>query len=668
MPFFESKRPGKCILFFKFIQKKGYGMPPSGKSLFWQKVTIVERKRMRKLALSDEILMKVDKAARYIGGEVNSVMKDKNAVDIRFAMCFPDVYEIGMSNLGMMILYNMFNQREDVWCERLFSPWPDLDKVMREEKIPLFALESQEPIRDFDFLGITIGYEMCYTNILQVLDLSGIPLKSADRGEDFPIVIGGGACAYNPEPLAPFFDMFYIGEGETVYDALFDAYKANKKAGGSRKDFLLAAAKIPGIYVPSLYEVTYKEDGTIASFAPTADGVPEKVQKQLIIDMEKEYRAVEAPVVPHIKATQDRVTLEIQRGCIRGCRFCQAGMIYRPTRERDVETLKESARIMLKNTGHEEISLSSLSSSDYSQLKELVNFLIEEFHGKAVNISLPSLRIDAFALDVMSKVQDVKKSSLTFAPEAGSQRLRDVINKGLTEEVILHGAGEAFKGGWNQVKLYFMLGLPTETEDDMKGIAHLAQKIAETYYEVVPKEQRKGKVQINVSTSFFVPKPFTPFQWAPMYTEQDFVEKAKVVKNEVRAQLNQRSIRYNWHEPDVTALEGFLARGDRRCADVILKAYEKGALYDAWTENFDYDIWKEAMAECGVDMTFYTLRERSLDEILPWDFIDTGVSRRFLEREWQRAKEGVVTENCRQKCSACGAMKFKGGVCLEGKN
>ena len=623
---------------------------------------------MRKLALSDEILLKVDKAARYIGGEVNSVMKDKNEVEIRFAMCFPDVYEIGMSNLGMMILYNMFNQREDVWCERLFSPWPDLDKVMREQNIPLFALESQEPIRDFDFLGITLGYEMCYTNILQVLDLSGIPLKSADRGEDFPIVIGGGACAYNPEPLALFFDMFYIGEGETVYDALFDAYKANKKAGGSRKDFLLAAAKIPGIYVPSLYEVTYKEDGTIASFAPTVDDVPEKVQKQLIIDMEKEYRAVEAPVVPHIKATQDRVTLEIQRGCIRGCRFCQAGMIYRPTRERDVETLKESARIMLKNTGHEEISLSSLSSSDYSQLKELVNFLIEEFHGKAINISLPSLRIDAFALDVMSKVQDVKKSSLTFAPEAGSQRLRDVINKGLTEEVILHGAGEAFKGGWNQVKLYFMLGLPTETEDDMKGIAHLAQKIAETYYEVVPKEQRKGKVQINVSTSFFVPKPFTPFQWAPMYTEQDFVEKAKVVKNEVRAQLNQRSIRYNWHEPDVTALEGFLARGDRRCADVILKAYEKGALYDAWTENFDYDIWKEAMAECGVDMTFYTLRERSLDEILPWDFIDTGVSRRFLEREWQRAKEGVVTENCRQKCSACGAMKFKGGVCLEGKN
>ena len=433
--------------------------------------------------------------------------------------------------------------------------------------------------------------------------------------------------------------LFYIGEGETAYRQLLDVYKEVKEKGGSRQEFLLRAAReVPGMYVPSLYEVSYKEDGTIASFVPTREGVPAKITKEIVMDLDHAPYP-EKPVVPFIRATQDRVVLEIQRGCIRGCRFCQAGMIYRPTRERDVETLKESARIMLKNTGHEEISLSSLSSSDYSQLKELVNFLIEEFHGKAINISLPSLRIDAFALDVMSKVQDVKKSSLTFAPEAGSQRLRDVINKGLTEEVILHGAGEAFKGGWNQVKLYFMLGLPTETEDDMKGIAHLAQKIAETYYEVVPKEQRKGKVQINVSTSFFVPKPFTPFQWAPMYTEQDFVEKAKVVKNEVRAQLNQRSIRYNWHEPDVTALEGFLARGDRRCADVILKAYEKGALYDAWTENFDYDIWKEAMAECGVDMTFYTLRERSLDEILPWDFIDTGVSRRFLEREWQRAKE-----------------------------
>ena len=623
---------------------------------------------MRKLALSDEILMSVEKAARYTGGEVNSVMKKTDTVDIRFAMAFPDVYEIGMSNLGMAILYDMFNKREDVWCERIFSPWTDLDKIMREKQIPLFALESQDPVREFDFLGITLGYEMCYTNILQLLDLAQIPMLAKDRGEEFPLVIGGGACAYNPEPIAPFFDMFYIGEGETVYDALFDAYKKNKKEGGSREDFLLAAANIPGIYVPSLYDVTYHEDGTIASFGPNRDGVPEKVLKQVVMDMNEGYHRLEAPVVPFIQATQDRVTLEIQRGCIRGCRFCQAGMIYRPTRERKVEELKESARKLLKNTGHGEISLSSLSSSDYTELKELVDFLIDEFKTNSVNISLPSLRIDAFALDIMSKVQDVKKSSLTFAPEAGSQRLRDVINKGLTEEVIIHGAAEAFRGGWNKVKLYFMLGLPTETEEDMKGIAHLAERIAEEYYDVVPKEKRNGRVQITISTSFFVPKPFTPFQWAGMFREEEFIGKAKIVKEEVRAQLNQKSLRYNWHQPDVTILEGFLARGDRKVAAVIQKAYEKGAIYDAWSESFRYDIWKEAIAETGTDLDFYTLRERSVEEILPWDFIDTGVTKEFLIREWKQAKNETVTPNCRQKCSGCGVKQYGGGVCYESKN
>ena len=656
------------IIFPTYSEKKALSKSKQKKFRIWQIVINCERKRMRKLALSDEILLSVDKAARSIGGEVNSVMKNLDGIDVRVAFCFPDVYEIGMSNLGMMLLYNMFNKRPDVWCERVYSPWLDLDKLMREKNIPLFALESQDPIKDFDFLCITLGYEMCYTNVLQTLDLSQIPLKAADRDQSCPIVIGGGACAYNPEPLADFFDLFYIGEGETVYDALFDAYKANKEAGGSREDFLLKAAQIPGIYVPAFYDVTYKEDGTIASFTPNRPGVPEKVQKQLIVDMDKGYCPIEKPVVPFIKATQDRVTLEIQRGCIRGCRFCQAGMIYRPLRERDVEELKESARAMLKNSGHEEISLSSLSSSDYTHLEELVNFLIDEFKSAGVNISLPSLRIDAFALDVMSKVQDIKKSSLTFAPEAGSQRLRDVINKGLTEEVILHGAKEAFVGGWNRVKLYFMLGLPTETEEDMKGIAHLAERIAEEYYDTVPKEKRHGKVQIVVSTSFFVPKPFTPFQWAPMYTEQDFIDKAKVVKEEIRAQLNQKSIKYNWHEPDVTTLEGFLARGDRRASEVILKAYEKGALYDAWSESFRYDIWKEAFAETGIDIEFYTLRERSTDEILPWDFIDAGVTKEFLIREWKQAKGEVVTPNCRQKCAGCGARRYKGGVCYEGKN
>ena len=621
---------------------------------------------MRKLALNDEILLNIEKPARYIGGEVNSVMKDKEKVDIRFAMCFPDVYEIGMSHLGIQILYDMFNRREDVWCERVYSPWTDLDQIMRTKKIPLFALESQDPVRDFDFLGITIQFEMCYTNILQILDLSQIPLYASQRTEKDPIVIGGGPCTYNPEPLAAFFDIFYIGEGETVYDQLLDVYKEWKGSGKSRTEFLESAAQIDGLYVPRFYDVAYHADGTLKAFTPNNKNAPHTVKKQVVMDVTDSPYPMK-PVIPFIKATQDRVVLEIQRGCIRGCRFCQAGMIYRPTRERDVEKLKEYARTMLKTTGHEEISLSSLSSSDYSSLKELVTFLIDEFKDKGINISLPSLRIDAFSLDVMSRVQDIRKSSLTFAPEAGSQRMRNVINKGLTEDDILEGAGQAFEGGWNKVKLYFMLGLPTETEDDMREIARLSDRVARKYYEI-PKEQRNGKCQITASSSFFVPKPFTPFQWATMYPADEYTRRASIVKDEFQQQLNRKSLRYNWHDAQTTVLEGVMARGDRRVGRVIEEAYRLGCLFDSWTECFDNDLWMKAFETTGVDIEFYNLRQREPDEIFPWDFIDIGVSRNFLYREWERAMKGEVTPNCREQCSGCGAVSFGGGVCYEGQD
>ena len=622
---------------------------------------------MRKQALSDEILMRVEKPARYVGGELNAVMKDKDKVSIRFAMCFPDVYEIGMSYLGIQILYDLFNRRDDTWCERVYSPWPDLDAILREKKIPLFALESQDPLKDFDFLGFTLQYEMGYTNILQVLDLAGIPLLSERRGEEDPVVIGGGPCSYNPEPLADFFDLFYMGEGEVSYDRLLDLYKANKAAGGSRMDFLKKAAGVPGIYVPCLYEASYHEDGTLAAFRPLCDEAPEKIKRVIVKDLNDTVYP-EKLIVPYVRSFQDRVTLEVMRGCIRGCRFCQAGMVYRPLRERDADWLKAQAEKMLRASGYDEITLSSLSTSDYTGLPVLTDYLIGECRDQHINISLPSLRIDAFSLDVMSKVQDIRKSSLTFAPEAGTQRMRDVINKGITEEDIFRGAAEAFHGGWNKVKLYFMLGLPTETDEDAKGIPDLCERLSELYFAEIPKEQRNGRVQISASSSFFVPKPFTPFQWASMLPREEYLRRAYLVKDTMRAQKNNKSLHYEYHDAEVTLLEGILARGDRKVGKAILRAYELGCMFDAWSEKCRYDLWLQAFAETGIDPDFYTLRERGEDELFPWDHIDIGVTKAFLRREWNRAMAGVVTPNCREACSGCGAASYGCGICRQPRN
>lgn len=620
-------------------------------------------KKERKLALSDKILLSIEKPARYIGGELNSRNKNIAKIDIRFIMCFPDVYEIGMSHIGMQIIYDYLNRREDVFCERLFSPWMDLDKIMREEKIPLFSLESQLPVREADFLGITLQYEMCYTNVLQILELSHIPFYAKDRTEEDPIVIGGGPCTYNPEPLADFFDIFYIGEGEVVYYELLDLYKEFKNMGKSRQEFLREACKIDGIYIPQFYIPQYDKDGILEDFSPIYPDVPKTVARVVVSNMD-EVSFMSEPVVPFIKVTQDRVVLEIMRGCIRGCRFCQAGIVYRPQREHSVEYLMKYAKTLLEITGAEEISLSSLSSSDYSHLKELLEFLIAYTKERGVNISLPSLRIDAFSLDVMKRVQDIKKSSLTFAAEAGTQRLRDVVNKGITEEDILNGSMEAFLGGWNKVKLYFMLGLPTETQEDMLGIAELCDKIARQYY-TIPKEERNGKVQITASSSFFVPKPFTPFQWATMLTEEEYLRRAYFVKDSIRAQLNQKSIKYQYHDADVTILEGVFARGDRKVAKVIEEAYKNGCLYDAWSDQFKMQVWLESFRKCNISIDFYNTRERSIDELFPWDFIDCGVTKKFLIREWKVANQDKVSPNCRQACLGCGAKKYGGGVCFE---
>ena len=614
-------------------------------------------------ALPHHILMNVEKPGRYTGGEINSCMKDKSEVDVRFAFAFPDTYEVGMSNLGVQILYSIFNSYPGVWCERVYSPWMDLDKMMREENIPLFAWESRDPVKAFDFLGFSLQSEMCYTNVLQILDLSHIPLHAASRTWEDPIVIGGGSCAYNPEPIYAFFDLFYIGEGEVSYKKLFDVYRECKKEGVSRHEFLKRAAGIEGIYAPSLYEAAYHDDGTLKSFTPIEEGIPERVRKTIVTDFEHAPYPTD-PVVPNIQAVMDRMVLEIQRGCIRGCRFCQAGYVYRPLRDRSAAGMIGMTKELIKNTGHDEISLNSLSSSDYQELPGLLNELTDLCGKKNINISLPSLRIDAFSIDVMNRIQDVKKSSLTFAPEAGSQRMRDVINKNLTEEDIQNGAHEAFLGGWNKVKLYFMLGLPGETDEDVKEIAHLIERIAENYYDI-PKEERNGRVTITASTSFFVPKPFTAFQWARMNKEDEFLGKAAMLKNEIRQQLNQKSLQYKYHDADLSVLEGVFARGDRRLSDLVESAYRHGALFDSWTDAFNMQAWRDAFEECGIDPYFYTCREREEAELFPWDFIDIGVTKEFLLAEWHRSKEEVTTPNCREKCMGCGARSFGSGVCFE---
>ena len=610
--------------------------------------------------ISDDILCKVEKPARYVGGELNQVIKNPNEVDIRFAFCFPDVYEVGMSHLGTRILYHTINERPDTYCERTFAPWPDMEKLMRKNNIPLYTLETKDSLDKFDILGFTLQYEMSYTNILNMLDMSGITIRASERGEDEPIIMAGGPCAYNPEPLYDIVDFFEIGEGEEMMNDVLDVYK-KYKGKGKKKEFLREISKIRGIYVPSLYDVTYNEDGTIKEFKPKYDDVPAKVQKRVV----NNFDAVSFPeemIVPYTEIVHDRIVLETFRGCTNGCRFCQAGMIYRPVREKTTNTLLEQARKAVKATGYQEISLASLSTCDYSDIQRLITQLVAEHEDNKVGVALPSIRVDAFDVDLIKEIQKVRKTGLTFAPEAGSQRMRDIINKGLTEDRILAAAKNAFESGWSTMKLYFMVGLPYETTEDARGIGELAEKIADVYF-ATPKEKRSKGLKITVSTSILVPKPFTPFQWAPMEKPEVVAERIKAVKDSI----NSRSINYNYHEQETSFMEAVFARGDRRACDVLIKAFEKGAKFDGWSEFFSKQIWDEAMAECDFNPDFYVYREKSYDEVLPWDFIDIGVNRKYLERENEKAKNAELTKNCREGCTGCGInVNFKEGKCFEG--
>lgn len=604
----------------------------------------------------DDILKNVQKPSCYTGGELNSVVKDPSKVKIRYGFCFPDTYDVGMSHLGMKILYSVLNRRDDVWCERVFAPWIDMEEEMRRTNTPLFALESRESVRHFDFLGFTLQYEMSYTNILNMLSLASIPLLSSERGEGDPFVNAGGPCAYNPEPLAEICDFFTMGEGEEVINELMDAYIEWKKEGGTRRDYLKKIAKIEGIYVPSLYDVEYNPDGTLKSSAPNCPEAKPRVRKRIIEDLDSVYFP-ESFVVPYTSIVHDRISIEVFRGCIRGCRFCQAGMIYRPVREKSPDVLLKDAKSLISSTGYEELSLCSLSTSDYTNFPALANELLNITEKEKIGLSLPSLRVDNFSLELMEKVQKVRKSGLTFAPEAGTQRMRDVINKNVTEDDLLRSARLAFSGGWNTIKLYFMIGLPYETDEDILGIARLAEKVVEVYYEVTGGKRRPPNVNIGVSS--FVPKPFTPFQWAAQNTPEELRRKQQLLKGAIK----NRHVKYSYHESDVSVLEGIFARGDRRLSRVLIRAHELGCRFDSWNETFSNEKWLRAFSDCNADMSFYT-RERGEDELFPWDFVDIGVTKAFLQRENERAKRGVTTPNCREKCSACGANSLcKGGVC-----
>ena len=602
------------------------------------------------------ILDRVQKPARYTGGEYNAVVKDRRSVDTRVALCFPDTYEIGMSNLGVRILYGLMNEQEGVWCERVFAPWGDMEAEMRREGLSLYGLESGDPISGFDVIGFSLGYELAYTNVLNMLDLAGLPLRTADRGEESPLIIAGGTCAYNSEPLAPFIDIFCLGEGEDVLLELLELYRRARNEGWRRRELLVAAARIPGLYVPSLYEVTYGEDGVVTAVTPT-EGAPSVVTKRIVQDFEHSYFPTKT-IVPSTEIVHDRVMLEVFRGCIRGCRFCQAGYAYRPVRPRSPQRLLEQGIAACRDSGYQEMTLSSLSTSDYRPLEGLCDGLLDWCEPHKVSLSLPSLRADNFSMGLMERLQHVRKSGLTFAPEAGTQRLRDAINKNVTEEDLLTSCRTAFSGGWSSVKLYFMLGLPTETDEDVLGIAELARKVLQVWRDVTP-NRRRG-CRITVSTACFVPKPHTAFQWEPQVEREEYLRRVKLLRDNMR----EKSITYHWHDPETSFLEAVFSRGDRRLADAIEAAWRDGAKFDSWSEYFSLERWLKALAACGLDPAFYANRTRSRDEVLPWSCVSTGVRTEFLWRERELAYQAKITPDCRKQCTGCGADKlYTGGVC-----